>query len=587
MSLFLSCNSKSHGSSFISKLDSIDTYIAYDNTSYALKELKKLEKHSYNVFDILAIYKRYLTLGELKSAENCLKNGLKKNKNNLDITACYAKFLLNQNRLEESLNYCYELKESKYASIYAECLLKLAFSNTELKPDFFDEKYIDIYKDAYKGSKNSLWIQNASSILMHKGMFKEAAALYPETINSNQEALFWGTIFFDNGNYLKGVECLQKSQISENDFYLENLVLQSDSYYLLNDEENLEKNIDKIINFFESLSIDETETLLSNKDFYQKKIIQNAYINKALLEKKNNKLVNYYHTINKLNSFYPDYVPGISLFAQEAIENHERKPDDEKTQSLRDAGIKSLSMEEADALPIFTIDQAISKYEFEIRRNKNPELVISYEIFKDLLYKADGQERSISRLYQMLEKNKESKDFLVNEIVHYSILKLIKANQIDKAKSIFNSYLELRNLNIEENYNSLFIWEKEIAAWFYLKDENIAKAENLYKKIIQQYSNIPSFYNGDYDNSILINSQVNLSLIYSGTDRIDLALEQLNKASSICKEGDTKAEILFRIGELQYKNGDTRNSLRSLKYAIKLNKKHKKARLLLKNITNK
>mgnify|MGYP002734756465 FL=1 len=124
--LVCSCSSHSEGSSFTSALDSVDAAVSQNSVEDALKSLKKLEKKAYASYEFLGIAKRYFFLGEAKLAERVLKKSLKKNPKNPELSAVYANFLLRKNRLEEAFQISLCLKDSRYSSIYAECVLKKA-----------------------------------------------------------------------------------------------------------------------------------------------------------------------------------------------------------------------------------------------------------------------------------------------------------------------------------------------------------------------------------------------------------------------------------------------------------------------------
>src|SRR5574344_416836 len=93
-----SCSSHSESTSFISALDEIDNYISLGDTEEAVSLLNKISKKTFNSFSTLGVYKRYMTLGEKTLAEKSLIKGLKKQPNNLEMTAVYTNFLLGENK---------------------------------------------------------------------------------------------------------------------------------------------------------------------------------------------------------------------------------------------------------------------------------------------------------------------------------------------------------------------------------------------------------------------------------------------------------------------------------------------------------
>ena len=97
-----SCKLKAEQKSLTSSFEMVDIQIAENQFSDAVKQLKKLEKQSYDVWSFIGIYKRYAQIGEDKLAEKLLKKALKKNSRSPELKAIYATFLLRQNRLDEA-----------------------------------------------------------------------------------------------------------------------------------------------------------------------------------------------------------------------------------------------------------------------------------------------------------------------------------------------------------------------------------------------------------------------------------------------------------------------------------------------------
>ncbi len=56
----------------------VDIQIAENQFADAVKQLKKIEKQTYDVWSYIGIYKRYAQIGEDKLAEKLLKKALKK-----------------------------------------------------------------------------------------------------------------------------------------------------------------------------------------------------------------------------------------------------------------------------------------------------------------------------------------------------------------------------------------------------------------------------------------------------------------------------------------------------------------------------
>ena len=121
---FSGCSSRAEQKSLTSQFDVIDALIMQNQMQSALKELKKTEKRAYDSWAYIGIYKRYMTIGEAAAAEKLLKKALKKNGTNQELLAVYTNFLLRADRLEEAGKLASKLRETKYASLYSEYILR-------------------------------------------------------------------------------------------------------------------------------------------------------------------------------------------------------------------------------------------------------------------------------------------------------------------------------------------------------------------------------------------------------------------------------------------------------------------------------
>ena len=357
--LVCSCSSHSEGSSFISVLDSVDAAVSQNSAEDALKSLKKLEKKAYASYEYLGIVKRYFFLGETKSAERVLKKSLKRNPKNPELSAVYANFLLRENRLEEAFQISLCLKDSKYSSIYAECVLKKALlaiengepvlksafnsvykkkknksvetkSSEEIKEIFCSPDFISVYKNAFDGSDESLWIFNAASIFMRGGEFKNAVALYPNKISSSRESLFWGCIFFDSGLYAESIAALEASskltsfaEKTDLSTKTEILSLESDGFYIEGEENPSEKIRQRLIQNFAEIP-------------------PQIYMNSAMFAKRKSDFESEQKLLDFLSVNFPDYLPGLAALGEFSLDQIKNQHEDFLSQKIRNAGRKTL-----------------------------------------------------------------------------------------------------------------------------------------------------------------------------------------------------------------------------------------------------
>lgn len=602
---FPSCSSHSEGSSFTSQLDSIDVLISQNSNESAIKALVKLERKAYSSYERLGIYKRYILLGEKISAEKVLARGLKKLGGNAELSAVYANFLLRENRLEEAFEISRCLENSAYSSIYAECVLSKAFVSIEnqgevleeafssvkkkgkksrdkangspiaTKELFCNEKFVPIYVGAYKGSGDSRWIYNAASVLMKSGEYKAASELYPNKISNYADSLFWGGVFFDGGFYAQSLSALEASERLASldgkgdyspELYSKILALEADCTYVEGDDKGSEALREKLI------SIDGGRFASPH-----------VYMNGAMYSKRQGNPHFLHERLEKLLSKYPDYIPGLFGYAEFAIDQMNVPEEDVLSKELRSAGIKTLEMERRDRIPVVTLENVFEKLD-SLENGREPMVVVLRDILTSEKFKSEKKERSVSDIWGMLESN-ESQNAYPEEIVKYAVEYFCSRGMTGEAQGLFEGYMKKKyDFDYMKNPSDLELWECEYGAWFACQGLEYRDGIDLYRFIVDRYgSRIPAL-NSSSSNRSVVNSLVNLALVYACIDRSDEALSLLNSASSKAADAKEKAEILYRMAEINWTEGDSRSAARSLKYVLSLDKEHNRARLLLKKI---
>ncbi len=640
VSLFVSCSSSSRSNSFFSALDSVDSFIAAGSTEDAVKDLKSLQKKAYSSYEFLAIYKRYVQLGETDCAEEILLKGLKKLPDNAELCAVYSVFLMRQNRFYDAYPYAMNLLDTKYSSINSECMLSLALDepfNAELifsgkgfskkvrnaakknfekslkenekilkkqkklaqkaqqksenkkeilenqsvqsqkENIFYDERFIPIYKNAYSASKNSRWLFNAASIYMRNGRFDDALFLYPKKIASKEDALFWTYVFYDSGVYDKSLECLlQGEKFFTKDFRLfEILAIESDNYYILEDDENCKNVRSKIISKWNEMPFSEKKEFDDSKYAYSvKNALANNVIYYSLLGDDKSRYENLIAAIN----FFPYFEDTLALYGNFAVELSRRPPEDALLQELRRRNFKTLKMEKSDENPFVEVSDAIFRMDEAIQNGKTAKLVVAKEMLEDELHRDEIEVKSNSRVWQMLEENSGQDGNIELEIIHYAISRLMQNGNTEDAEHFFKKFIE------KKEDSECTLWELEYKAYFSSLNQNFDEPLQRYSQIVEKYSARSPFLDCEGRNEILVNSCVNLAVIYNGTDRSEIALEMLNKALGLCNSAEKKSEILYRMASIYYTFGNLRDSVRTLQYSINLNEKNKKSRILLKRI---
>lgn len=605
-----SCSSHSEGSSFTSRLDSIDVFISQGSTDSAIKALKKLEKKAYSSYDRLGIYKRYTLLGEKKRAEKVLVKGLKKLPDNPELSAVYVNFLLREDRLDEAFKISRCLEKSEYVSMYSECVLRKALlsidekgqvvddafslnrkksrkalkaaehlpalTGQQIKEVFCNDKFIPIYAGAYKGSGNNKWLYNAASVLMKKGDYLAASELYPQRITNYRDSLFWGNVFFDAGLYAQSLASLEASEklaaldgtgdYSES-LYAEILTLEADCCYVEGEEDRSEEIRVKLAGM--------------NNEKYLTPIL---CMNGAMYSRRHNNVLEEYGRLNYMTERFPEFIPGIAGKGQVAIDQLYWPKEDELSKKLRAAGIKTMKMEAHDEIPVVKVDDVYSHIDSLEEKGKAPALMVLRDILDCEYRKTHGQQKSVSDIWVLLENSEGEKGY-PSEIARYCTAYLIEQRMVKEAEGVFDGYITRKyDFSIYENPEELELWECELAAWFACKNADFAHGAVLYKFIADRYGQRLPALNTSSGNRSVTNSLVNLAVVYASIDNLNEALNILSLASSRTDSAKEKAEILYRIAEINWNLGDSRSASRSLKYALTLDNSHNRSRLLQKKI---
>lgn len=622
---FTACSSHSEGAAITTELGFVDILINQGDTKGAMDLLKKTEKLVSSPDEYLGLYKRYKTLGEDSYAENTLKKALRRFKKDEKILAVYGNMLLNQGNVKKAIKLTKPLSGTEYGSVYAQAFLQNAldtqwdaedlfghkfflFKGKKKNPGeslsaeqkfevFYDRRFIPVYLDASRGTKLSRWARNAASLYMQNGEFAKAAGAYTGHVDSLEDSLFWGAVFFDSGHYTESLEALVSGDQMRGllAHEIEHDALEADDYYILGEDEASERIRTKLITKILSNEPKATENISS----YSKKILPIVYVNSAIYLKSQDDPVNEYKRLETLISKFPDYEPGLASYGEYALYIMRRPPEDSLEKELRVAGLRTLSMEETDRIPKITCEDALQKIGQSLERKKNPKLVVIQEELKAQMHLDWETEKKASVVWPLLEQNASEKPSLYpDDIAHYAVVVLLTNGHEDDAEDLFNKYeqavhAEEGGVKFEPSQHpeSLNLWECEAAAWFYAKNGLIENSKILYDHIIKTYSNRSPIMNSGGQSEAVTNAYVNMANIYSGTGQGKLALDSLKKASARTLDEELKADVLYRIGREYYYEGDYKNAIRSLQYSLNQNEGHNKvrnkARLILKQAMDK
>ena len=588
-----SCSMKAEQKSLTSQFEVVDALISQNQLPSALKELKKIEKNAFDSWSYIGIYKRYARLGQTNSAEKILKKALKKNSDNEELLAVYSNFLLRHNRLEDASKYTEKLRGTKYASLNSEVFLRNALASKLASGTSFynDENFYQIYLDAYKGSRNPIWLRNCAVCNLVRGFYDAAVSIVPEAYADVDDAFFWALVQYDSGRFYECLDSAEKaksllknysdkSRFKTSDIQL--AALESDSYMAVSDIEKSELSRRDIVMNLDSLTVrkDDEDTLPV--------LVLNSAIwarNQGLDERCADLL---FYMVNR----WENYTPSIILYSDFAYTSNLQRKEDDEILALRRAGISSLEMTEYDNRRKIPLSDAVYRIEKAYAVTKDPYLSIAK---LDLHYKMNPEIASSEKtrdLWVILEDSYDENEKFKTLLVQYGLNFLLRTKQYEDAYHLFTRYIEDVNVVLlGTKEQDLFSWDSfvenlrlydisivEFAAWFaayyHMRDEAI----RLYEYCVYESGGI--LEEGFISPNVSIASCMNLAEIYVSEHQKDKALDLYGRAAGREARNSVRSEIFYRIARIYASQGDNKNALRSAEYASNLYPENARASLL-------
>ena len=570
----------------------VDILIADNQFTDAVKELKKIEKQVYDAWSYIGIYKRYAQIGEDAKAEKIIKKAIKKNSHNPELLAVYSTHLMRHNKLDEAKKLSEELRGTKYGSIYSEAVLKTAKrdSTDDTGAYFKDSKYYSIYLDAYRGSKNPIWVRNCALFNLKDGLFENAAALLPLSYADADDAYFWGLVLYDAGKYYEAIDAIEASRSFLNDYpdsanrklynvsAVKQIALESDAYVAVSEMEKAESRRQEIItklDNFEKLT-QEDEALLSMIVINSAVFARNQYEDDSCADL-------LFYSVNR----WPDNVDALILYSDFAYNSNLERPESIEIKNLRENGISSLSMEAYDNRRKIPMSDALYRLDKALERTKDPSLSIAR---LDLKYKMDASftvKNKTADLWLEMEKNYTEEQKYQSLLVQYMLSFLLKTNQKEDAKELFQKYISTVYKfdpkqdfweQTERSLRTMDLRIAEFAAWFATDLKLYDEAIRLYEYCVYESGGV--LYQGIVSPAVSTVSCMNLADIYFSTGKKDKALELYGKAAGRESRNYIRSEIFYRIACVYASTGDKKNALRSTEYATLLYPDNARASLL-------
>jgi len=594
------CSVKATSVSLVSQFDLIDGFISQNQNKDALKELKKVSKKCFDSWSYIGVYKRYNVLGEKTLAEKTLKKALKKNPDNPELSAIYAKFLLQEGRTGEAEKISSCLQKTRYASIYSESVFKNhqeEFSNNSASLLYEDGKYLDLYTDSYNASRNPVWLRNCAVIYLVKGKYDLASELTPVAFNDSDDAWFWAQVNFDSGNYFQSINAIESSL-----YYLESLnktasasvseielnALESDCYTALADRKNAHEVRERVIARYVS-----GEDLFTGFSDHEKTLIPMIVVNSALEEKTlgNSERSGSLFTYSVMN--YPEYVPGLIGYANFAWESNLGRREDDEIAALRKAGLRTLEMERYDSRTKIPLSDALYRIDQALMNIKDPYLYITR---LDLRYKSDISltvQDKTADLWKLLESSATDEIRYHDVLVLYTVNFLLENGMEDDAEMIFDKYLVSKyKLNkavnlytqIADRFREIDVPDLETAALFAINNKMTDEALRMFEYCVFESAGSRS---GEVSPKVSSETALNLANLYYGIAQKDKALDLYGKTAARENNSSLRSLAFYRIGAIYYSFGDNQNALRSADYACSINPENARAHLLKTKISSK
>lgn len=614
---FFSCTNSVKSFSILTILDQVDTYISQGQTEAAVKLLQKTDNKKLSVDARLGIYKRYLLLGEKNLAEKLIKSALKTNPKSIKLTALYSSNLLKQKKYQEAFKASKILSGTEYSSIYAEAFFRVKHNfNSSVFEELLTQEYVDIFFDAYNGSKNNAWLRNCACAKMLEANSAQAFKYLAKDFSDSEDAYFWALVAYDSKHFVEASECLTKAK-QMLDFELQdssinkNIIKQkyslaliirallADCYVNSFEEKLAEQERSDLFKYMVLAGDNAVEEKFENTNiddnYFEKKeddVLSVVYLNSALyaLSKSDYKVA--YRLLNFVVDKWPDFVPGLITYGNFAYDSNMRTLDDALTLELRKLGISSMDMKAFDEFPAIPVEDAIFRMKESLNRFSNIKLYVACLELEDKNSNYSEKEK-LARIYQTLERNSIGTNLYPAEIVRYAINGLLRLEHIEEAEKLFNKYIlvqyqfDKNNFFYDEffrNIHQIIPWQIEYAAWFAANAKKASLSKRLYEFVV--YNEYLKEQNQVQEVSLRATTIaiMNLAMIYSSTNVTSKALELYGFAASNAQSVLLKAESLYRIGMLYLNNSDKENAIKSLRYAIYLNPAHSKARILLSKL---
>jgi tetratricopeptide (TPR) repeat protein len=551
--LLTGCSNFSQDSSLLAKFDKIDTCIVSKQYGEAFSLLKQAEKKAHGVYNQLGIIKRAFKLAENDWAEALLIKTLNKYPDNLETRAVYTHLLLRTNRYAQALSVGAKLKGTAYGSLYAEAIIYkqqmlIDTDSTNTCEKWQEEEFVPLFIDLYKTTENEKFLINSAVIYLKQGDYAKAFTFHPEKISVYDNTYFWSLVSYDSQNWdaaLDDLSCIPDIEQAK--------ILEADTYVQSGQIDNARQIWDRLMSDYPAISI-------------------TAYLNAARQSRLNGNFTDCYDCLKAALVQFPESVPVLSAWGDYALLSSKPYTEDSMDSVLRLAGLKTLSMEERDAIPKVLPIDALHTMKDVLTKTNSPELQLSYTKLLWEVDKVEGDKRC-SDMWLLLEKNRlANKGTYDANLCRYAIWLFLHNAKYDYAQSLL-SYLPDASTNLAT------VHDVEMEAWLAYKKGSFSEAVKLYETIPELNSTEKASYVSSYS------ALFNLGALYVANGEKLAAQSLYETALPITENNLYASELEYRIARIQMANGQTEEALKSLQFCLKKNPANNRARLLKKKLS--
>lgn len=566
------CTAGSSSTSFIDRLNNIDSVTAVHDYEAAWSMLKKAEKYARSPYERLAIVRRALILDRSFFAQKVLQKALRHFPDNQELLAVYTHFLVSSGKSEEALRYGAKLEGGPYGSLYSELLFRFA-----APVNFFSSAYKQAFADAARTTGNAVYFRNAALIEAFFGNMEASFSFHPASLSaydSEDTARFWARISYDSGNF---IQCTQDLQFVQDSAQKQSLL--ADAYLRSGDEK-------KAI----AAWLDSTERFADENP--------SAWCNAAKAAFKAGSIGYAYLFLEKLTERFPDYIPGLAAYAAFSVGTFPYTAQNVFSDILKQRGIKTLSMELDDVVPRVKPEEALKRIEKAMNGAQNDTvLLLEYTKLKWAAEQKNAAQNQAQNteffkrkrqadLWRLLEQTTAAGGRYDPRAVHFVLYYLCADGMFSQADELLARWNALRSSAAVPQAPE--IWEYDIGAYIDIKQQRYEQAERMLETSVFTDENLVSA-----GTSALASLKgrdpaavFNLALLYNASGKRVQALALYRKLLSAVTDTVLQAEIYYRIALIQLEQREKRSAVLSLNQCIALNSAHAQARLLLKTIND-